>query len=284
MKTKLIITFAMLFIALQPKAQFTLDDCNPIIDALEDVVHIVRQDYALKDKNGDLFGQGGNNFFGYAIGPAVAIDSKVYYGKYTHKPYLTDNSYEGYGEGFKPYSTNVYIKGLQDKEMQPVDKKVEAAATYASFPAADSVFIDHKPEMTAGKEMKCVVITFLTDTPNDLEHAKYEMSYINNTVNWNGTVGLLSENRLGDKAMFGLLFYENTGKGQVSYELGGFVDKVEDQWVASRFQKIEPIKSSGGLQKIKSDTTEISPEEHSDEKEKAEKEDDDNKSIWPWKK
>ncbi|MGM0566532.1 MAG: hypothetical protein ACQESX_07250 [Bacteroidota bacterium] len=281
MKTKIIITFAILFSALQSKAQFALDDCNPIIEALEDVVHIVRQDYALKDENGDLFGQGGNNFFGYAIGPAVAINGKVYYGKYTHKPYLTDNSHEGYGDGFKPFSTNVYVKGLQDKKMQAVDKKVEGTA-YAYFPATDSVFMEHKPEMAIGNEMKCVVVTFLTDTPNNLENAKYDMSYVNNTVTWNGTVGLLAENRLGDKTVFGLLFYENTGKGRVNYELGGFVDKVEDQWVVSRFQELEPIKSSGKLKKIKGDSTKTGQAEHSDKKEKDEKED--NRSIWPWKK
>lgn len=283
MKTKIIITFAILFSAFQPKAQFAFNDCNPIIDAIEDVVHIVRQDYALRDENGDLFGQGGNNFFGYAIGPAVAIDGRIYFGKYTQKPYLTENSYESYGDGFKPVSTNVYIKALQDEKMQSIDKKVEVAVTYASFPAIDSVFIEHKPEMIVGKEMECVVITFLTDTPNDLEQAKYELSYVNNTVNWNGTVGLLSENRLGEKAMFGLLFYENAGKGRVEYELGGFVDKVEGQWVASRFQKLEPIKSSGGLRKIQGDSTDMKQEDASDSKKKDEKEDDE-KSIWPWKK
>ncbi len=271
MKTKLIITVLILFSAFQPKAQFALNDCNPIIDALDAVVHIVRQDYALEDANGELFGQGSNNFFGYAIGPAVAINGKIYYGKYTHKPYLTENSYEDYGDGFKPLSTNVYIKGLQDEKMQSIDKKAEAAVTYAYFPAIDSVFIKHKPEMVIGEEMKCVVVTFLTNTPNNLEHAKYDLSYVNNTVNWDGNVGLLDENRLGDKTVFGLLFYENTGKGHVSYELGGFVDKVEGQWVASRFHKLELIKSSGGLQKIKKDSADT-------------QKDDDDKGFWPWKK
>ncbi|MCF8231903.1 MAG: hypothetical protein K9J27_06900 [Bacteroidales bacterium] len=278
MKTKLIILLSIIFTAPQLKGQFLLDDCNPVVKAVKDVVYIVRQDYALEDENGDLFGQGGNNYFGYACGPAVAVDSNVYFGKYTHKPYLIDKSYKEYGKGYSPVSTNVYLKGLKEDKMKDRKAEVKSQTNYASIAAIDSMFITNKQQSKAGKDKKCIVVTFLADDTSNLETSHYELSYLNNTVKWNGSIGLLSENRLGDKAVFGLLFYENAGKGQVNYELGGFVDKIENQWVVTKYQKLEPINASGGLKKIKADSTETTK----DTKQENEK-DKDKKSIWPWK-
>ena len=258
---KLIIILITTIASFSAQAQLFVDDCNPLVRSLEEVVYIVRQDYALEDKDGNLFGQNNNNFFNYAIGPGLVIDGRLVYSNYTYKPYLHDSSYKNYGKGYKPVSTNLYVKKIKADEMKKLDKTGEEKLTYAMV-ELDVPSVKANAEKAVKDSMKCMIITFLAKNKTDQDKSHYALSYIKNTVAWDGNTGTLKNTNLGADAVFGLLFYENIGHGQVNYQLGGFVERDDENkaWVITKFQKLKQLNSTGGKD---------------DKKDKG--------SIWPWK-
>lgn len=225
-------------------AQLIIDNCNPLIKSLHDVVYVVRQDFALEDENGELFGQNGNNFFGYAIGPAVVVNGTLVYSRHTLKPFLSDTTYKEYGIGYQPVSTNTYAKRLEANELAKMEGEREESVTYASIPLPDTATIKDDAQIAVKDSMDCVVVTYLAKNKSNLEKSHYRLSYLHNTVKWQGNEGALKNELLGADAVFGLLFYENIGHGEVGYVLGGFVEKINDEWVVTRYQQLKPLTKS----------------------------------------
>lgn len=241
MKLYLTILFSLVVMS-ATQAQLFLDNCNPMIKSLEKVVYVVRQDYALEDQKGDLFGQGGNDYFGYAYGPAVAIDGELVFSHFTYKPYNIDTSYRSFGAEYKPQSTTTYIKRLTDSSMKVLKSDINQDVSFVRQPLTDSSSLSSISGFSVTDSMNCVVVIFLSESKPDPESAPYKLSYLNSSVKWEkNNTGKLLHKDLGSGAVFGLIFYEKVGFGQVNYVLGGFVEKVDKTWKVIKYQKLNSL-------------------------------------------
>lgn len=222
-----------------------VDDCNPLIRAIEPYLFVVRTEYSLEDEEGNLYGQNGNSYFGEAFGPAVNIDGSLIVSAHTMQPYLEDTSYRAYGGNYRPTITAVLYKGLEDKDMVEISegRKMLNYSVIDSFSEAGMSTAEFQKD-----SMPCVVVTFLRSGNASPEKAVYRLSYLQNGVHWQGMQGILANEGLGDNAQFALLFYERVGPGSVSYLFGGFVEKESDTWVARKYApEVGTTKHPSGL-------------------------------------
>jgi len=209
-----------------------VDDCNPLIRAIEPYLFVVRTEYSLEDEEGNLYGQNGNSYFGQAYGPAINVGGSLIVSARTMQPFLEDTSYRAYGENYQPIVTAVFYKGLEDSEMEEISK----GTNEVHYSVIDSF---SEAGMASAQELKdsmpCVVVTFLRSGNASPGEALYRLSYVQNGVQWQGMRGTLANEGLGDNAQYALLFYEQLGPGRVSYLFGGFVEKKSGEWVARKY-------------------------------------------------
>ncbi len=209
-----------------------VDDCNPLIRAIEPYLFVVRTEYSLEDEEGNLYGQNGNSYFGQAYGPAINVGGSLIVSARTMQPYREDTSYRAYGENYQPIVTAVFYKGLEDKKMEEISKGTDKVyySVIDSFSDAGMGSAEEPKD-----SMPCVVVTFLRSGSASPGQALYRLSYVQNGVQWQGMRGTLANGGLGDNAQFALLFYEQLGPGRVSYLFGGFVEKESGAWVARKY-------------------------------------------------
>ena len=218
---------------LQAQIFSLVDDCNPLIRAIEPYLFVVRAEYSLEDEEGNLYGQNGNSYFGRAFGPAINVGTSLIVSARTMQPYLEDTSYRAYGENYRPTLTSVFYKGLEDKEMKEINKGINKVH-YTVIDSFSDRGLGRAEEVK--DSMPCMVVTFLRSGNAPPGQALYRLSYLQNGVLWKGMRGTLANDGLGDNAQFALLFYEQLGPGRVTYLFGGFVEKESGAWVARKYE------------------------------------------------
>ena len=213
-----------------------LDDCNPLMRAIEPYLFVLRAEYSLEDEEGKLYGQNGNSYFGQAYGPAVNVEGSLVVSARTIKPYLSDTSYRAYGKNYHPVVSSVFYKGLRDNEMIEISK-VKDKDYYGVMDSFSESGLGRAGDLR--DSMPCVVVTFLKAGNVSPAEAFYRLSYVQNGVRWEGRSGTLANVALGDNAEFALLFYEELGRGSVSYLFGGFVEKESGIWIARKYDPLD---------------------------------------------
>ncbi len=224
------------------------DDCNPLIKAIRPYLFIVRAEYALEDEEGNIFGQNGHEYYGFKYGPGVNIGGDLWVSASTVQSYLSDTSYLAYGENYHPVSTSLFYKGLDEKELTSMPEGLNAGN-----PMRFQSFHDHglRAAETMPDSSSCVVITFQKIGSKPPGQSIYRLSYLNTAVQWQGSQGKLANTVLGESD-FAVLFIEKTEPGRVDYLFGGFVEKIDEQWTAIRFDKKEDkVPAPGELTPVK---------------------------------
>lgn len=241
MNIKNYLASAVLIISLSNSAfaqLFIIDNCNPLITSLNSVAHVIRQDYLLLDENGKEFGKDGNEYFGFGYGPAIVINNELVYSPNTYKPFLNDSSYKSFGENYSPASSNVHYKLLADETYTDVPtESIIVNNTYYAVKLPDKESIT-KSRYDKEKNTDCLVITYLANDKSISDKTTFKMSYLASKVKWqDDNTGRLTNSNLGSSAVFGLLFYQVVGIGEASLEFGGFVEKINNEWVCLPYAK-----------------------------------------------
>ncbi len=218
------------------------DNCNPLMRSLNDVVYVVKQDYQLIDKDGKVYGKDGKDYFGFAYGAGVLVDGELAFSNHVYKPYTNDSTIKAFGDEFKPKSGNTFYKKIKESVLtlaNPQNVIVNPLGVHIQLPDSNQQ-IKFNP-ISVESKMKCVVVTFLKRSQIVNDATPYDLSYVFTEVEWQNNDGKLTINEFGNDAVFGLIFYEKIGHGEASMVLGGFLDKINDKWVISKYTNIKPI-------------------------------------------
>lgn len=216
-------------------------NCNPLVASIEDVAYVVRQDYALQGKDGVLYGQNNQPFFGFRYGPAVMWNGQLYISPLTYYAHLLDSNTGAYGSDYTAIPTKTYFKHIDQPAFTSIDSgsiKATPEKAYALMP--DSLCAYQLEEEPSRYSRRAVVMTFeckdkvLTDT------SVYKLSFVytNVVVEPNGSAHL-STHRIGNSAHFALVFDEITEVGTARLEFVGFAEMLGDQAIV-KFVKVEP--------------------------------------------
>jgi len=246
-----ILTFILILFSssIFAQVQFKLEifEEDKLIKSLDEVLYVVRQEYAVRGPDSLLYGNNGNEYYDVAYGPAIMVKGNLIINKYTYFPYLKDASFRSLGQNYVPEPTKTMLKKVGDTTytiLQNDSASVKTKAYSVQIPTGDSVSINHDMIAEPQKEMDCIIITFLNADSTLTENSIFEYSFTETKVSWKSDgSGTLEAQDLGNDTKFGLLFYEHTGFGSASLSFGGFVEKTgAGNWRALEVEQpiIEP--------------------------------------------
>lgn len=242
--------FALLVFTLDIQAQgnFVFGTNDKLVTSLENVLYVVRQEYALRGPDGELYGSDNRDYFGYTYGPALMINGQLLLSRYTYQPYLRDTSFRSFGENFLPEPTKTYFKKVKGTEFQLLMTEPKYSPEFSIFiPVPDSASVKHTFSFNPGSSSNCIVVTFITREEELTRNTTYNYNFVNNKVTWEAdNTGKLEDQSLGISTRFGLLFYEHREPGNAALVLGGFVEKnPEGKWVVIKITDLNPAPVTG---------------------------------------
>jgi len=242
MMKKILFFWAIFTISLinnvQAQISFPGFEDDKLIKTLDDVIYVVRQEYAVRGPDSLLYGDDNRDYFGVAYGPAVMIHHKLVMSKYTYYPYLRDTSFKRLGKNYVPEPTKTMIKHFKDSTYSIMDNdSIITSISSVLIPVQNSASINHNLSVEDHENMDCIVIAFTNSDSSFTEDSQFDYGYINNTVSWGKDgLGTLQQNDLGEDVKFGLLFYEYSDNGLAALIFGGFVEKADkNKWKAIKF-------------------------------------------------
>lgn len=200
---------------------------DKLIKTLDDVLFVIRQEYAVRGPDSLLYGNNNNEYYGVAYGPGVMIRGTLMTDKYTFYPYLRDTSFRSLGQNYVPEPTKTMIKPVRDSTFTLIDaEKVFQNNFSLRISVDDSVSINHDITIEEKKTMDCVIITIFSQDSVLTRRSSFDYDFYNTAVHWQADdIGILDDERLGEETRFGLLFYEKAGIAQAALVFGGFVEK-----------------------------------------------------------
>jgi hypothetical protein len=145
-----------------------------------------------------------------------------------------------YGPGYTPNPSNLYYKGIKEKAFNQLTSELAENKTYCEASVAPMVGIP-SANNTLADTMDCLVITYMPDSDPVSDATTYSLSYVYNKVVWKADKGQLTNEKLGSRTTFGLLFYQSVGLGEAHLEFGGFVEKLGSRWDCTPITKLSAI-------------------------------------------
>lgn len=207
------------------------NQCNPLVASLENIVYVVRQDYALKGPDDVLYGQNDQAFFGFRYGGALIWNGHLYMSPITYYAYLKDTSAKSYGAEYVPVPTVTSFKHLQADAFTVVDAAaLKATPEKASVVMADSLSGKQPVEMLPGSTKKTILVTFENRDPQLSDTSKYRLNFLYTDLirEPNGKMHL-KETNLSNAVRFALVFDEVTEVGVARLEFRGFAEMVNGE-------------------------------------------------------
>lgn len=246
MQKFVLLSLLMVTLALPVHAQRSFPGLNTdrLIKTLDDVLYVVRQEYALRGPDGQLYGANAQDFYGFTYGPAIIWNGNLIVSRYTYQPYLRDTSFLSFGENYHPEPTKTFLKKNTSSNFVQLTTTPQHEHDFAVYiPLSDSVTVAHTFSMTPADTASCFIMVFSNRDDEIGRNSVFSHTFLNNTVTWNpDKTGTLSVQNFGTGARFGLLFYEYSQPGMAAVILGGFVEQnPEGNWVALRISDLNPV-------------------------------------------
>lgn len=216
-------------------------NCNPLVASIEDIAYVVRQDYALQGKDGMLYGQNNQPYFGLRYGAAIIWNGQLYISPTTYYAHLLDSNTGAYGSDYTAIPTKTYFKHLDQTAFTSIDSgSIKATPEKAYAPMPDSLCAYQMEEEPSKYSRRTVVMTYECKDQELTDTSVYKLSFVyaNVIVEPNG-LAHLSTNRIGNSARFALVFDEITEVGSARLEFLGFAEMVGDKTVV-KYIKVEP--------------------------------------------
>jgi len=215
-----------------------------LIRTLDDVLYVVRQEYALRGPDNQLYGANSQDFYNFAYGPAIMWNGNLIVSRFTYQPYLRDTSFLTFGENYTPEPTKTFLKKNNTSDFVQLTIGPEHTHDFTVyFPLPDSASVTHTIASQSDESVNCFIMIYSTRDDEISRNSVFTHNFLNNTVTWNpDQSGTLSVQNFNNNAQFGLLFYEYTEPGMAAVVLGGFVEKNPDgEWVALRITELNPV-------------------------------------------
>lgn len=215
--------------------------CNPLVASLQDIAYVVRQDYALQGKDGVLYGQNNQSFYGFRYGPAIIWNGQLYMSPLTYYAHLQDSSTHSYGAEYTPVPSQTYFKHLEDIAFTSIDSgsmKATPEKAYAEMP--DSLSGYQAEEVSETGSRRIILMTFECKDKELNDTSQYKLSFVYSTIitEANGSSHLPS-NKIGNSARFALVFEEITEVGSARLEFIGFAETIGERAIVKKI-KVEP--------------------------------------------
>ncbi|MBI1221706.1 MAG: hypothetical protein GC180_03795 [Bacteroidetes bacterium] len=243
-KTKLGLLFLFLFLFSAGEGQILRinNECNPLVSSLQDIVYIVRQEYALKGPDGELYGQNNQEYFGFRYGVALLWNEQLYMSPVTYYAYQRDTVASTYGAGYVGVPSSSYFRHID----APVFTKINPEALTANPERVLATMEDSLSGMqdtgtSEGFKSKTILITIecKDEVPSDTSQYKLNFLYTDLITEPNGSIHIKG-NTLGSHVQFALIFEEITEVGSAKLEFLGFAETINNE-VKVNLVKVDQI-------------------------------------------
>ncbi|MDX5319984.1 MAG: hypothetical protein LPK45_02830, partial [Bacteroidota bacterium] len=204
------------------------NQCNPLVNSLENVVYLVRQDYALQGKDGGLYGQNNQSFYAYRYGAGIVWNGQLYMSPLTYFAHRSDSSIRSFGDEYTGVPTTTYYRLLLTKE---AFTKIDSGALkvnpqQAMLPMTDSTASGKQPKANQGTHSKkYLLVTFECKDHEWTDTSVFKLNFLYTDLydKPNGQ-SLTSVSNLGHDVRFALLFNEILDSGSAYLEFLGFAE------------------------------------------------------------
>ncbi|HCS20738.1 MAG TPA: hypothetical protein DIW47_09295 [Bacteroidetes bacterium] len=204
------------------------NQCNPLIGSLEQVVYIVRQDYALKGSDGVLYGQNNQEYFGYRYGPAIVWNGQLYVSPVTYYAHLRDTSATNYGAEYVPVPTTTSFKHVAQDLFTKIDPEaLKATPEKATVVMTDSMSGSQPVGIESISTKKTLLVTFECRDVELSDSSRFKLNFLYAEIirEPNGKMHI-KETSMGNAVRFALVFDEITEIGVARLEFRGFAETM----------------------------------------------------------
>jgi hypothetical protein len=220
---------------------------DKLVSSLNNVLYIVKQEYSLRGPGNKLYGKNNNAFYGYAFGPAIAVNKELIFSTFTYKPYMDDDSFKSFGKDYTPEPTKSEIRKISgNKFITLSSKNTREIGECLFWSFADSGSISHTYIPNSKQNYKYCFVIFRTDDREINGSSEFRINYYN---------GNLERNEQGDydfvditfspQDKFGYAFSEYTENGLAAFIFEGFIEKgIDNKWRYVECSGLNPIKKT----------------------------------------